>query len=118
MPFDGIVTHAVTEELNETLNGGRINKIYQPNPFELLLHIRNKRQNFQLLSSIHPLYARFHLTERSFQNPEEPPMFCMILRKHLANSLIEKIEQFDLERIVAIRFKGFNEIGDPVTATL
>lgn len=118
MPFDGIVTNAVVTELSETLVGGRMNKIYQPNKFELLFVIRNERTNYQLLFSIHPSYARFHLTERTFQNPEEPPMFCMILRKHLANAIVEKIEQHDLERIVSLHFKGFNEIGDPVTSTL
>lgn len=118
MPFDGIVTNAVVTELSDSLCGGRINKIYQPNQFELLFVIRHKRTNYQLLFSIHPSYARFHLTERSFQNPEEPPMFCMILRKHLANAIVEKVEQYDLERIVSIHFKGFNEIGDPVTSIL
>src|SRR5690625_4335994 len=118
MPFDGIVTNAVVTELSDSLCGGRINKIYQPNQFELLFVIRHKRTNYQLLFSIHPSYARFHLTERTFQNPEEPPMFCMILRKHLANAIVEKIEQHDLERIVSLHFKGFNEIGDPVTSTL
>ena len=83
MPFDGIVTKAITTELREKLIGGRISKIYQPTQTELLFTIRNQRQNFNLLLSIHPSYSRFHLTDTSFQNPEEPPMFCMHLRKHL-----------------------------------
>ena len=60
MPFDGIVTKAVTEQLQETLIGGRINKIYQPTESELLLTVRNQRKNFTLLLSVHPTYSRFH----------------------------------------------------------
>src|SRR5690625_1867108 len=118
MPFDGIVTRAITEELRAKLIGGRINKIYQPTNTELILTIRNQRQNHSLLLSIHPSYARIHLTKDIYRNPSEPPTFCMVLRKHISGAMIENIEQYDLERIVAIEVKGFNEIGDVVTKTL
>lgn len=114
MPFDGIVTKAVVEELAENLVGGRIDKIYEPTNSELVFTIRNNRTNYSLLISIHPSYARIHLTESEFINPSEPPLFCMVLRKHLIGSRIEKIKQISLERIIAIDLRGKDEIGDSV----
>src|SRR5690625_4451267 len=93
MPFDGIVTKAIREELQEKVVGGRISKIYQPTDTELVFTIRNQRTNYSLLLSIHPTYARFHLTKDKYQNPQEPPMFCMLLRKYLSGAFIESIEQ-------------------------
>jgi predicted ribosome quality control (RQC) complex YloA/Tae2 family protein len=118
MPFDGIVTNAITKELKETLIGGRINKIYQPTKTEVLITIRNKRKNHALLLSIHPSYARFHLTDDTYQNPAEPPMFCMLLRKHLAGAIVLDIVQKDLERIISFTFRAVNEIGDFEVKTL
>ena len=114
MPFDGIVTKAVVEELAKNLVGGRIDKIYEPTNSELVFTIRNNRTNYSLLISIHPSYARIHLTESEFINPSEPPLFCMVLRKHLIGSRIEKIKQISLERIIAIDLRGKDEIGDSV----
>lgn len=118
MPFDGIVTYAVTNELKTKLNGGRINKIYQPTNTEIVITIRNQGKNHHLLLSIHPNYARFHLTEDRFQNPKEPPMFCMTLRKHLSGGILEDIQQDKLERVVSFRFRQLNEIGDEETKNL
>lgn len=118
MAFDGIVTKAVTSELQDNLINGRINKIFQPTKTELVLTIRNNRQNFNILFSIHPSYARFHLTDDTYQNPAEPPMFCMLLRKHLSGATIEAIEQNGLERVISFRFKARDEIGDVVTKVL
>lgn len=118
MPFDGIVTYAITEELKTDIQGGRINKIYQPTATELYLTIRNHRKNYTLLLSIHPSYARLHLTDNLVRNPAEPPTFCMHLRKHIGGAIIEHIEQDDLERIVSFTFHTFNEIGDRETKTL
>ncbi|MEI3608210.1 Rqc2 family fibronectin-binding protein [Pseudogracilibacillus sp. SO10305] len=117
MPFDGIVTRAVTEDLQQSLIGGRINKIYQPTNNEIIMTVRNNRTNYTLLLSIHPSYARIHLTNDKFQYPNEPPTFCMVLRKHLESAIIECIEQYALERIISIKVRGFNEIGDPITKT-
>lgn len=118
MPFDGIVTRAITKELKEQLTKGRIDKIYQPTDTELLLTIRNKRTNFPLLISIHPSYARFHLTKKNFQNPEQPPMFCMALRKHLANARIDEIDQQAMERVVIFNLISRDEIGDSINLQL
>lgn len=112
MPFDGIVTRATVEELKEKIVPGKISKIYQPTETELLFSVRSKGENHSLLLSIHPTYARFHLTEDIYQNPKEPPMFCMVLRKHLTSAQLEDIQQYGMERIVTFTFQTRNEIGD------
>jgi len=112
MPFDGIVTRAVTEELKTKLVPGKITKIYQPTSTELVFTIRNNGQKYTLLFSVHPTYARFHLTDDTYTNPKEPPMFCMVLRKHLSGAILESIEQHGMERIITFSIKTRNEIGD------
>ncbi|MFD2628325.1 NFACT family protein [Oceanobacillus kapialis] len=118
MPFDGIVTRAVTEELKHSILPGKITKIYQPTLTEVVFTIRSQGTNHTLLFSIHPTYARFHLTDDSYQNPAEPPMFCMVLRKHLSGAIIEEITQHGMERIVEFSIKTRNEIGDITYKTL
>ncbi|WLV25708.1 NFACT RNA binding domain-containing protein [Aciduricibacillus chroicocephali] len=118
MPFDGIVTRAVTGELAEMLTGGRINKIYQPSPTEIVLQIRAKGKNRNMVVSVHSNYARLHLTGDKFANPQEPPMFCMVLRKHLTGAVIQEIRQFGMERIVTMEMQARNEIGDISTRQL
>ncbi|MBO9130219.1 NFACT RNA binding domain-containing protein [Bacillus sp. 165] len=117
MSFDGLFTRAITDELN-IVETGRISKIYQPSKYEILLHIRAKGTNQKLLLSAHPTYARLHITAQSYDSPSVPPMFCMLLRKHLEGGVIEKIEQVDLERIVHITIRSRNEIGDESYKTL
>lgn len=118
MSFDGIVTRAVVHELNTSLITGRITKISQPTDRELLLHIRAYGQNYVLFLSVHPVYASFYLTKHRRENPTHPPMFCMLLRKHMENGIIESITQVDLERIVHLNYRTRNELGDEVTQRL
>src|SRR5690625_734270 len=118
MPFDGVVTKAVTEELQNEVIPGKINKIYQPTETELVFTIRSKGKNHTLLLSIHPRYARFHLTRDSYRNPDQPPMFCMLLRKHLSGAIIESVEQYGMERIITFHIKARNEIGDTTYKTV
>ncbi|MUV40025.1 uncharacterized protein JNUCC1_03909 [Lentibacillus sp. JNUCC-1] len=118
MPFDGIVTRAITQELQTNLLTGKINKIYQPTATELVFTVRANGKNNALLLSIHPAYARIHLTEDQYTNPAEPPMFCMLLRKHLTGAIIESIEQHEMERVLTITLKARNEIGDQTYKTL
>jgi len=112
MAFDGLFTHAITNELHSLLLNGRISKIYQPYKQELLLLIRAKGKNHKLLLSAHPSYARIHVTNENYENPSEPPMFCMLLRKHLEGSIIEKVEQIGVDRVIVFTIKSRNEIGD------
>lgn len=112
MSFDGIMTRAVTHDLQQILESGRIVKIHQPYKTELIFTIRANGKNYSLLFSANSSFARFHLTNEKYENPKEPPMFCMLLRKHLEGSLLEKIEQKGLERIITFSFRGRNELGD------
>lgn len=116
--FDGLFTRAITHEIANSLQTGRISKIYQPSKYEILLHIRAHGKNQKLLLSAHPTYARVHLSAQNYDSPALPPMFCMLLRKHLEGGFIEKIEQIDLERIIQITIRSRNEIGDESLKTL
>ncbi|MGM9950279.1 MAG: NFACT family protein, partial [Lysinibacillus sp.] len=117
MAFDGLFTHAMTKELQKLVTG-RITKIHQPNAMEVMLQIRAGGANHKLLVSIHPSYARIHLTEQTVDNPAEPPMFCMLLRKHLEGGFIQSINAQDGERIIEMTVESKNEIGDPVMRKL
>ena len=112
MTFDGIFTKQIVNELQLTLGNGRISKIYQPYKNELIFQVRSNGRNHKLLLSAHPSYARIHVTNELYDNPHEPPMFCMLLRKHLEGSIIESIRQIDMDRIIVFDIKGRNELGD------
>ncbi|MGG0718890.1 NFACT RNA binding domain-containing protein [Robertmurraya massiliosenegalensis] len=112
MSFDGVFTRAITHEFSSLLKGGRINKIHQPFKNEIVLIIRANGKNHKLLISVHPSYARAQLTNESYENPNEPPMFCMLLRKHLEGFILEDIHQVGMDRIIVFDVKGRNEIGD------
>ncbi|MFY3793461.1 Rqc2 family fibronectin-binding protein [Ureibacillus sp. MALMAid1270] len=113
MAFDGLFTFALSKQLNKLLSG-RITKIHQPNALEVILHVRANGENHKLLFSIHPSYARVHLTEQAIDNPSEPPMFCMLLRKHLEGGYIQKVQTEDFERVITFEIESKNEIGDTV----
>ena len=117
MAFDGLFTNAMTKELQKLVTG-RITKIHQPNAMEVMLQIRAGGANHKLLVSIHPSYARIHLTRQTVDNPAEPPMFCMLLRKHLEGGFIQSITAPDGERIIEMTVESKNEIGDPVMRKL
>ncbi|HWI49681.1 MAG TPA: NFACT RNA binding domain-containing protein [Rummeliibacillus sp.] len=117
MAYDGLFTLAMTKELQQLVTG-RIAKVHQPNAQEIILTIRANGTNHKLLFSIHSSYARVHLTEQSVENPAEPPMFCMLLRKHIEGGFIESIKQIDGDRIIVMTITSKNEIGDPITREL
>jgi predicted ribosome quality control (RQC) complex YloA/Tae2 family protein len=118
MSFDGFVARAVAHELAGALEGGRVTKVYQPGETELLLHIRSRGRLHKLLLSAHPAYARVHLTESPMDNPAEPPMFCMLLRKHLEGGIVESIRQVGMERILHLDIRSRDELGFEVTRRL
>jgi len=111
MSLDGLVIRAVVRELQSCVDG-RIHKIHQPSPSDVVLHIRARGSNRRLLISANPTYPRIHFTERNFPNPPEAPMFCMLLRKHFEGAVIETVEQIGLERIIRIRVRQRDELGD------
>lgn len=118
MSFDGMFTYGMTHELNEKIMGGRITKVHQPYKHDVIFHIRAKGKNQKLLLSAHPSYSRVHITAQAYENPSEPPMFCMLLRKHIEGGFIEKIEQAGLDRIMIFHIKSRNEIGDETVRKL
>jgi predicted ribosome quality control (RQC) complex YloA/Tae2 family protein len=118
MPFDGSVIFSVLDELNQKLQNGRIDKIYQPEKDELILGIRGFKENYKLLLSASPNYPRLHLTTLNKSNPQSPPTFCMLLRKHLLGGRILSITQPEFERIIEIAFEGLDEMGYSTTKVL
>lgn len=112
MSFDGLFTHAMAKELSASLKGGRINKVHQPYKSEIILTIRANGANQKLLLSAHPSNARVQLTNEAYENPSEPPMFCMLLRKHLEGYILEDVYQAEMDRMLIFEVKGRNEIGD------
>ncbi len=111
MAFDGLVVRAVVHELQACV-GGRFHKIHQPNEHELVCSVRAQGKTRKLLLSANPTYPRFHWTERSYINPLEAPMFCMLLRKHCEGGVIESIKQIGMERVVHIDVRQRDELGD------
>ncbi|WP_066068489.1 Rqc2 family fibronectin-binding protein [Neobacillus soli] len=112
MSFDGLFTKAMVDELVRSLKGGRINKVHQPYKNEVILTIRANGVNQKLLLSAHPSYARVQLTNEAYDNPSEPPMFCMLLRKHIEGYILEDLYQVETDRMIIFEIKGRNEIGD------
>ncbi len=113
MSFDGLVMAAVKKELQETIAGGRIEKIYQPLAGEIVLLVHKDRNKYRLLASADARDARVHLTRSGRENPLTPPMFCMVLRKHLEGGRIIDVEQHGLERVLHIRVEAVDELGMP-----
>jgi len=112
MSFDGMFTHAMVNELNENLTGGRISKIQQPFANELILTIRSNRKNRQLLLSAHPSYARVQITDQPFANPAKPSTFVMSLRKYITSAIVQGFRQLNNDRVVMIDLSAKNELGD------
>ena len=117
MPLDAITLHALSEEL-KTAEGARIDRVQQPEKDKILLALRTREGNRRLLISASASGARVHFTAESFENPAEPPMFCMLLRKHLIGARIRQIEQPDWERMLLIHLDTRDEMGDESEKTL
>lgn len=118
MPLDAMCMTGLLNELREKLLGGKIDKIYQPARDEVIFHMRTGSGNVKLLLSAHPAHPRVQLTEVSRENPDSPPMFCMLLRKHLTGARLLELTQPPLERLAEFRFETLNELGDRVERRL
>jgi predicted ribosome quality control (RQC) complex YloA/Tae2 family protein len=116
--MDGIAMRAVLCELRDALSGGRVDRIHQPEPDLLVLHIRNGGISHRLLLSASANNCRLHLTQAEWKNPLQAPKLCMLLRKRLIGARLAGVEQDGLERIARIRFEGTDELGRPVSHTL
>ncbi len=119
MPLDALCLSGVISELNTALAGAKVDKIYQPGRDEIVLALRSPVQgNVRLLLSANPAQPRAHLTQLTLENPDKPPMFCMLLRKHLSGARLLTVEQVPLERVARFRFEALNELGDRVERAL
>ena len=111
MAFDGIVTTAVTKELSDRLTGGKIDKIYQPSPEEIFINVHCGSQKYRLYLSANTNHAGIYLTEEKSVNPQNPPGFCMLLRKHLQSAASGKSGRWIPKESVEIYTDAVNELG-------
>ena len=118
MALDGITTAAIAAELKEKLLGGRIDKIHQPTADEIRFTVRSIGKNYKVLASANSSHPRMHITEVAKDNPMTAPLFCMVLRKHIAGGKIIDICQPDFERILIIKIESTNEMGDMTVKNL
>ena len=111
MAFDGAFLHKVIEELKTAIDC-HVDKIYQPSKEELVFSLRKKGFVKRLLITVQSGNARLHFTENKYENPETPPMFCMLMRKYLSSARLVDISQPALERVAVLVFSATNEMGD------
>ena len=113
MPLDAVCLLATVRELNARMAGGRIDKIYQPERDEIVLSVRLMRGGVKLLLSVGAGTPRMHFIETGRENPAAPPMFCMLLRKHLQGAKIVSVTSPDMERMAIITCDTVDEMGVP-----
>lgn len=118
MALDGIFLSKVCDELRENAVGLRVDKIQQPSRDEVILTLRGKSGVYKLLICVRADSPRIHFTSAAVQSPAVPPMFCMLLRKHLTSAKIVAVRQRELDRVVFVDFDASNEIGDRVKLSL
>ena len=118
MAFDGITIHALIYELNNTILGGRIDKIAQPEKDEILLTIKSPKGSYRLMLSVNASLPLAYLISSNKQSPLTAPNFCMLLRKHINNGRIISVSQPGLERIINITIEHLDEMGDMCTKHL
>ena len=113
MKIDTGLIKNLASELDGVLKGGRVDKISQPSRDLVLFAIRSGGANRRLLISSASGRARIHLTSRDFENPPQPPMFCMLLRKHLSNAQVNEIRQENEDKVISIAFSTLDDLGRP-----
>jgi len=118
MSFDGMVTYAAVKEFRDKLTLGKIEKIYQPQPEQLLFNIHTKQGKQKLFISSAGNHSATYLVNETPENPPEPPVFCMVLRKHLSAARISDIVQHENDRIIEIIMETVNELGFSVNKKL
>ena len=117
MAFDGIVTKAITSELQQLI-GSRIDKVYEPNKNDIILVFYLNGVNYALNICTNAQNYRLHLTTHAKPNPKNALNFCMLLRKYLIGLRIKNIISVNLERVITIEFEGFDDIDDIITKKL
>lgn len=114
MALDAVFLSALCNELNRQVTGAKIDKVQMPERDQILLSVRSRQGNSRLLLSAGTGTARAHITMQRYEQPAEPPMFCMLLRKHLCGTVIDSVEQPNRDRLLVFAIGGYDEMGDPV----
>ena len=117
MAFDAFYLHCVLEEIR-ALREVRLEKIHQPSRDTVIFHLRHGEGRNKLIIAANPAAPRLHLTAATPENPPEPPMFCMLLRKHLSGARLAEVRQLPMERAASFVFDCIDELGDRVKKTL
>ena len=118
MALDAATLALTAAELKTTLADAKIAKLFEPTRDELVITLRTRTETYSLLLSARSGSARVCLTEESFENPETPPSFCMLMRKHLTGGRLLDVRMEPGDRIVYFEFQCTNEMGDLVRNTL
>ena len=118
MAFDAFFLSAVMGEIQSQTTDARVDKIHQPSRDTVILQLKCREGRQKLLFALNPTAPRLHLTSANPENPAEPPMFCMLLRKHLLGARLIRMEQIPMERCAMFTFDCIDELGDHVEKTL
>ena len=118
MALDGIYLNFLVSEVNELLAGAKVDKIHQPSKNELVFIMRTRGGMHKLYFSADANSPRFAVVNSVPENPQTPPMLCMLFRKRLVGATLISVEQYGLDRIAFFNFDATNEIGDRVKLTL
>lgn len=118
MALDGAFLHTIKAQIESEAIGSRIDKIYQPSREEIVLVLRSRGWVGKLLLSAGADSPRLHFTQSEMENPKVPPMFCMLLRKHLSGGKLVAVRQLGLDRVLYLDFETTNELGDDTTITV
>ncbi len=118
MALDGATLHLLSRELTEKLAGTRVDKVQQPSREELVLVMRGREGTFRLLISTRAACPRINITPQNIENPAQPPMFCMLMRKKLCGARLEQIRQQGMDRVLMLDFEAVSELGDRVRLTM
>ena len=118
MAFDAFYLSAVMGEIRALTADARVDKIYQPARDTVILQLKCREGRQKLLFALNPTAPRLHLTSANPENPAEPPMFCMLLRKHLLGARLVHMEQIPMERCAMFTFDCIDEMGDHVQKSL
>ena len=113
MALDGLVVHSLADELHNKLVGGKVDRIHQPENDELVVYVRNNKENFKLVLSSSASNPRVYLANNyKKENPIKAPMFCMLFRKYIQGGIITNICQVNFERIIKITVESFDELKE------
>ena len=111
MALDGLTLGFIARELNDTLSGGRVDKVQQPEKDMVVLLIRAGGHNHRLLINANPTGTRLHLTDKSYESPLQAPVFTMLMRKHLLSGRVMGVEQMFGDRLIRIDILSNDEMG-------